>query len=122
MNFIKVNYKKKSIVTCLPDGGKLAAEADALDAVAACGDYETNRLLIPGDNLSEAFFDLKTGLAGAVLLKFSNYRIQAAIVCPAEMIGVGKFYEFVLETNRGPDFRVFQERQKALDWLAGSGS
>lgn len=119
MDFIKINYNQKPIVTCLPDGGKLSSEADALDAVAACGEHDTDKLLIPGGNLSEAFFDLKTGLAGAFLLKLSNYRIQAAVICPAELIGTGRFYEFVLETNRGKDFRVYQERQKALDWLAG---
>jgi PadR family transcriptional regulator AphA len=119
LNFILINYHQNKIVTCIPDGTKLSLEADALNAVAACGEYETYKLLIPGECLSESFFDLKSGLAGVVLLKFSNYGIQAGILVKAEMIGVGKFYEFVLETNRGNEFRVFQDRDKALDWLVG---
>ena len=80
MNFTLITNKESKIVMCIPDGNKISSEADALDAVAACGEYETYKLLIPGENLSEAFFDLKSGLAGAVLLKFSNYCIKAAVV------------------------------------------
>ena len=78
----------------------------------------TYRLLIPGECLSESKIELKSGLAGAVLLKFSNYRIQVkGVLVQAEMIGVGKFYEFVLETNRGNEFRASRTRNKALEWL-----
>ena len=104
---------------CIPDGNKISSEADALDAVGACGEYETDKLLIQGENLSETFYNLKSGLAGAVLLKFNNYSIKAAVVVTAETIGKGRFYKFVLETNRGNEFRVFQVRKKAMDWLMG---
>jgi PadR family transcriptional regulator, regulatory protein AphA len=117
MNFTLIERKKVKIAMCIPDGTKISSEADALEAVAACGEFETDKLLIPGNSLSETFYDLKSGLAGAVLLKFSNYQIKTAVYVTAEMIGQGKFYEFVLETNRGNDFRVFQDREKALDWL-----
>jgi hypothetical protein len=120
MIFTSVQHQKQIIVTCIPDGTKLKSEADALDAVTACGEYDTNKILIPGESLSESFYDLKSGLAGAVLLKFSNYRIKAAVIVRPENIGHGKFYEFVLEANRGNDFRVFQDRDKALDWLLNS--
>ncbi len=120
MDFTSLELQKQTIVTCVPNGARLNSEADALDAVAACGEFETNRLIIPGESLSESFYDLKTGLAGAVLLKFSNYRIKVAVVARAEQIGHGRFYEFVLETNRGNDFRVFQDREKAVDWLVNS--
>jgi PadR family transcriptional regulator, regulatory protein AphA len=119
VNFTVIQKKNVKIVTCIPDGTRISSETDALDAVAACGEYETYKLLIPGECLSESFYDLKSGLAGSVLLKFSNYGIQAGVLVQAEMIGVGKFYEFVLETNRGNEFRVFQDRDKALDWLVG---
>ena len=119
MNFTLITRGNVKITMCIPDGNKISSEADALDAVGACGEYETDKLLIPGENLSEAFYDLKSGLAGAVLLKFSNYFIKAAVVVKAEMIGKGRFYEFVLETNRGNEFRVFQDREKAMDWLMG---
>jgi hypothetical protein len=101
----------------VPGSGQLLSEADALDLVAACGEAGTQRLMLHAGNLTEAFYDLKTGLLGAVLLKFSNYRIITAVVLTPELVGQSRFAEFVLETNRGRQFRVFYERQAAEDWL-----
>jgi PadR family transcriptional regulator, regulatory protein AphA len=119
MNFTLIERNKVKIAMCILDGTRISSEADAIEAVAACGEYGTDKLIIPGNSLSETFYDLKSGLAGAVLLKFSNYSIKTAVIVAAEMIGQGKFYEFVLETNRGKEFRVFQDHEKALDWLTG---
>ena len=105
-------------VECLPDGGVIASEQDALNLVGACGEFDTQRLLLHAGNLPPAFYDLKTGLAGAVLLKFSNYWIKAAAVLTPELVGSSRFSEMVLEANhRGTLFRVFYERDKAVEWL-----
>ena len=58
------------------------------------------------------FFDLKTGLAGAALLKWSNYFLRVAVILPPERIGTGRFAEFVMETNRGNQFRVFSDKNQ----------
>jgi PadR family transcriptional regulator, regulatory protein AphA len=96
----------------------IASEKDAVVLVGLCGENGTNRLLLHAKDLSPDFFDLSTRLAGEILLKFSTYRIQAALVAGPELTRRGKFPEFMLETNRGPAFRVFSERQPALDWLS----
>lgn len=93
------------------------SEADALDIVGACGEHEVSRVLLHAENLSERFYDLKSGLAGAVLLKLGMYRIKTAVILSDQQIGRGKFYEMVLETNRGNQFRVFAERAAAVAWL-----
>ena len=117
INFRLVETQANNFIECLPGSQLLSSAQDALDLVGGCGEYEVSRLLIPEGCLSEEFYNLKTGLAGEVLLKFSNYRIKAAAVIPGEHLGQGKFYEFALETNRGRDFRIFPDRQKAVDWL-----
>ncbi|MFZ3079641.1 MAG: DUF4180 domain-containing protein [Bellilinea sp.] len=86
---------------------RIANERDALDLAALCGEHLTERLLLDGDCLHPDFFDLKTGLAGAVLLKLSNYYIRTAVVLLPERVGSGRFAEFVHETNTGNQFRVF---------------
>ncbi len=114
---VEINGVK--IVECLPDGGVIASENDALDVVAACGEHETDRVLLNASNLAVDFLHLRTGLAGAVLLKFSNYRIRAAAVLTPKLVNQGHFRDFVLETNRGNAFHVFYDRELALKWLAG---
>jgi hypothetical protein len=108
----------KLIAECLPDGGQITDENSALDLVSICGEEATDCILMHDSNLHPDFFDLKTRLAGNVLLKLSNYRIHAAAVIPLEKIGSGRFYEFVIETNRRNDFRVFKNRDEAIQWLA----
>jgi PadR family transcriptional regulator, regulatory protein AphA len=104
---------------CLPEAA-LRSSRDALDLVAACGENRIERLLLHEQNLSEDFYQLKTGLAGEVLLKFSNYRIRAAAVLPTELVNrYERFREMVLESNRGRQFRVYPSIEAAEEWLIG---
>ena len=119
MNYTLIHTQGRSYIECQPGEICLRNEADALDLVAACGENGTQRLMIHASNLAPEFFDLSTRVAGEILLKFSNYRIQAAAVLRPEMVERGKFKDFVLETNRGRDFRVFYDRQSAESWLVG---
>jgi PadR family transcriptional regulator AphA len=96
----------------------ISNEDDALELIGFCGESGTDRLVVHAENLAADFYDLRSGLAGNILLKLSNYRIYLAAVIPAEKIGKGHFYEMVLETNRGRDFRVFATRESAIDWLS----
>ena len=117
MNYRLIENQTNSFIECMPDSAPISSAQDALDLVAGCGVYGVTRLLIPESCLNENFFNLKTGLLGEILLKFSNYRIKAAVVISSEHVGKGKFYEFALETNRGRDFRIFSDLQKSVDWL-----
>lgn len=96
--------------------GLLANERDLLDLISFCGEHDTDRLLLFAENLPQKFFDLKSGEAGMVLQKFVNYHMKVAVVLPSILIQ-GKFGEFVLETNRGGQFRVFQQSEQAEKWL-----
>jgi PadR family transcriptional regulator AphA len=117
MNTRLVTINGCSYVDCLPGEPRLAGESEALDLVAACGEHRTHRLMLHEDNLTEDFYQLRTGVAGAVLQKFVNYFIRVAAVLPAERVNQGRFAEMVLESNRGNQFRVFQSRQLAEAWL-----
>lgn len=118
MEYRVVEVNGNRYVECLPDGGMLTSERDALELVAACGETGTNQVMLHAGNLPAEFYDLKTGLAGAVLLKMSNYRIRLAAVLTPALVGTGRFYEMVLETNRrSREFRVFYTRAEAEDWL-----
>jgi hypothetical protein len=112
-----VENAESRYIETIPGDGRIDHENDALDLVAACGENETSRLLLHAENLTPDFFQLRTGVAGAVLLKFSNYRIKAVVLASPEQVGTGKFYEFVIETNRGREFGVFYTRQQAEQWL-----
>ena len=91
-------------------------EEDAVALVGVCGEHSAERLLLYAGNLSEIFFDLKSGLAGAILQKFVNYRLKVALVISSDLVQ-GRFKEYILEANQGNQFRAFQERRDAEIWL-----
>jgi PadR family transcriptional regulator AphA len=106
--------------TCLEVTDKsfiIESEQDAVDLAALCGENEASGLLVNSWNLDGKFFDLTTGLAGAVLQKFSNYRLTFAAVVPADKM-TGRFREMAIELNRGRQFRVLTERDEAEKWIA----
>ena len=51
-----------------------------------------------------------------IFQKLVNYQIKTAAVVSRDQIR-GKFGEFVVETNRGFQVRVFFDRQDAESWL-----
>jgi len=108
-------------IECLPDSELLDSENRALDLVAACGEASTTNLMIHAANLTPDFYQLKTGLAGNILLKFSNYHLRVAAVLTEELVNQGRFREMALETNRGSHFRIFYNPQAAEDWLLAGG-
>jgi len=99
-------------------GGKalIEDEKDVVDLIGVCAEFDADRIMLHGGILSERFFDLKSGQAGMIFQKFVNYQIRIAAVVSRDQIR-GKFGEFVLETNRGFQVRVFSDRQEAESWL-----
>lgn len=117
MNYHIVEAKNKKYMECTNAEKKLQTEQDALDLIAAGMENDTGRLMLHEAALSPDFFNLKTGLAGAVLQKFMNYRMKtAAVVTDGQKIK-GRFKELLVETNKGKDFRVFTNKAEAEDWL-----
>lgn len=118
MNFRLVAKDDHPYLECLPDGVLLQSDRDALDLVAACLENGTNLLLLYAASLPEDFYHLSTGLAGSILLKFSNYHIHCALILTPQLVNRGRFQDMVIEAKRGSEFRVFYEREPAEVWLA----
>lgn len=114
-----ITINETMYMDCPAGSLRIASERDALDLVGLCGEHQTHNVLLDGTCLDDAFFDLKTGLAGAALLKWSNYWLRVAVLLSPDRIGDGRFSEFVMETNRGNQFRVFSDKESALKWLTG---
>ena len=53
---------------------------DALDLMAECNYKGSWKIIVQEKNIVSDFFDLRTGLAGDILQKFSTYHVQLAII------------------------------------------
>ncbi len=89
------------------DGKPIATEADVLDIIGELYGTGHDRVVIPVARLSPEFFRLSTGLAGAVLQKFTNYQLRVAIVgdMSAYTDRSAPLRDFVRESNRGTQIR-----------------
>lgn len=74
---------------------------DALDLMAESRYLDAGKMIIRENQITPSFFDLKTRLAGDILQKFSNYRMQLAIIGDFSKYRSKSFQDFLRECNRG---------------------
>ncbi|MES2112792.1 MAG: DUF4180 domain-containing protein [Bacteroidota bacterium] len=58
-------------------------------------------IIMQAKQLTESFFDLKSGLAGEVLQKCSNFRIRLTIIGDFNNITSKSLRDFTFESNKG---------------------
>ncbi|MFC5409073.1 DUF4180 domain-containing protein [Larkinella bovis] len=73
---------------------------DALDLLANCAYQGAEKIIVQEKHLTPGFFDLKTGLAGDILQKFSTYRIQLAVVGDFSKFTSQSLRDFMYESNQ----------------------
>lgn len=91
------------VLLCGEDGPALAADQDAADLVGQAYGGGAELVVVPVTRLDGRFFDLRSGLAGAVAQKFVNYRLRLAVVgdIGQHLAASSALRAFVRETNRG---------------------
>ncbi|MEU7958146.1 DUF4180 domain-containing protein [Micromonospora humida] len=86
-----------------PDGPRICGGDDATHVIGAALGHGVDLVVLPVRRLAVEFFTLRTGVAGAVVQKFVNYRLRLAVVGDISR-HVGRstaLRDFVAEANRG---------------------
>ena len=93
----------QAVLVLDPAGALIATERDGIDLVGEAYGTHADWLAIPLARLSPDFLKLSTGLAGAILQKAVQYRVNVAIVgdVSAKMAASKPLNDFVGESNRG---------------------
>lgn len=73
---------------------------DMIDIMADCRYNGAGSIIIHKENLIPGFFDLKTRIAGDILQKFSNYRMQLAIIGDFTELKSKSLRDFIFESNK----------------------
>ncbi len=74
---------------------------DALQLLVDLYYQEFDKVILYAKNVHPDFFDLKTKMAGEILQKFSNYRVQLAIVGDFDQYPGKSLKDFIYECNKG---------------------
>ncbi len=97
---------------------RIASAADGTDLVGSLYFQGFDAVILYAENISPAFFDLKTGIAGEVLQKFSNYRIKLAIVGHFTDVESSSLRDFIRESNALGHINFAATREEALEKLS----
>jgi hypothetical protein len=92
----------------------LRSESDATAIVGDALGQRADWVVVAVENLSPDFFQLRSGLAGAVVQKFVNYGLRLAIIgdVSAQIAASTAFRDFVVEANRGQHLWFVQTREE----------
>ena len=93
---------------------KIEETGDILDMIAEIGQNGCDSLIINDSAINQDFFDLKTGFAGEILQKFSNYRVRLAITGDFSMYPGKSLRDFIRECNRGNLIFFVSSAEEAL--------
>lgn len=119
MNLNVTRIGKETVAEVEADEPVVRTPQDALDLLATAQyGHEATCLLLYARNLTPAFFDLKTGLAGDVLQKYTNYKMKLVVVGDFGSVESRSLKAFILESNRGRQVAFVQGREAALEHIA----
>lgn len=119
MDLIKYHISDSNrVVAELTDRDFMINETqDAVGLMGELWEYDCRRIVIHKENLNEAFFDLKTGLAGDILQKFSNYNVRLAIVGEFSGYTSKSLQDFIRECNQRKQILFLEEIDSAIEIL-----
>lgn len=88
---------------CPAEGPPVAGEQDALDLIGDAGYWGARWVVVPAARFDEAFFRLRTRVAGDIVQKFVNYRMGLVVLgdVSRHTEGSSALRDFVRECNRG---------------------
>ncbi|KQS30987.1 DUF4180 domain-containing protein [Dyadobacter sp. Leaf189] len=100
MNIISHTVDEVQIGEVTSDKLIIETVEDGLDLLGNLYYQGFDSIVIHEENITPAFFDLKTGIAGEILQKFSNYRMRLAIIGNFEKYSSKSIQDFIFESNR----------------------
>src|SRR5262245_10067300 len=107
--------EEDKILIASDSGISIRSFEDISDAIAACLGAEG--IIFTEDDLAQEFFDLRSGLAGELFQKFTNYKLRVAIVLPDPEAYGERISELAYEHKSHNMIRFVRSKDEAETWL-----
>ena len=115
MNIIIYENSDQKIAEYERGSRRVCDTQDALDVMADANTRGATSQILYKEDIDPAFFDLKTGLAGEILQKYSNYRNRLAIIGDFSRYKSRALKDFIYESNRGGTVFFMPDLESALE-------
>lgn len=117
MKYTVISNNKINYVHFNDSENKLETERNILDIITALAENNTQFVLLDSETLSKNFFELKKGLLGTLLQKFTMYHIKSAIVIKDMSCLKGDFRDAITESRKHNVLRLFNNIADAEKWF-----
>jgi Domain of unknown function (DUF4180) len=105
---------KINIAEVISEDIVIANFQDGLDLLGDLYFQGFDKIILQEKNITPDFFDLKTGIAGEILQKFSNYQVRLAIVGDFSKYQSKSIKEFIFESNKLGQINFVETKTEAL--------
>ena len=124
----KRKQKKMEIITHTINGEKIAEvisdnlvinnNQDGLELLVNLYYQDFDRIILHEKNIIPTFFDLKSGMAGEILQKFSTYNVCLSIVGDFSKYISNSLHDFIYESNKGRHISFVSSVSDAISKLS----
>ncbi|HAF29089.1 MAG TPA: DUF4180 domain-containing protein [Bacteroidales bacterium] len=112
-----ININEIYIAEIQSDKVEINNVQDALDIFGNCVYQGISKIILHEKNIVPELFDLKTGIAGEVFQKCSNYRVQLAIVGDFSKFKSKSLHDFIYESNKHHQINFVSSTDEAIEKL-----
>jgi hypothetical protein len=117
MQIVIIQLNGTFIAEIISDEIVIKVTQDAIDIMANVSYQGSNKILINEKNLVPDFFDLKTGIAGEILQKFSTYDVYLAIVGDFSKYKSKSLNDFIFESNKYKRINFVTTKEEGIEKL-----
>lgn len=112
---IQHSFNGKDIIAMRDSGVVINNAQDFLELIM---NLPSDRIVFYEENFAESFFDLRSGLAGEILQKVSNYSRRLSIVGDYSRYASRSLNDFMYESNKGNTVMFVDSLDEALRRLS----
>ncbi len=117
MNIAIHNINDTKIAEITSEVVFLKTADDVMEVIGNLYFHDVDKILVHQNNITPDFFDLKTGIAGEMLQKFSNYRFRLAIVGDFTAYSSKSLKDFIFESNKNGRINFVGSKDQAITLL-----
>ncbi|MGW0365319.1 DUF4180 domain-containing protein [Streptomyces sp. NPDC002990] len=109
------------VLMCPAEGEAIGCERDVTDLVGNAMYQGVQWVVIPAGRFDDAFFQLRTRVAGDIIQKFANYRVGIAVLgdITRHTAASSALQDFVRECNRGRQTWFLADAEELRERLEG---
>ncbi len=117
---MRIIAEGKDTIAVLDSEQRILSVQDILDRMATLGyEHGITAMIVHAESLGENFFSLKTGYAGEILQKFSNYQMKLGIVGDFSGYTSKPLQDFIRECNSGNRVFFKGSEEEAVQAICG---